>query len=381
MTIGNMANASSRLVGIDVLRAAAVIGVLASHLYPLQGVMRSPQGVLERSVWRLAIFGDYGVVLFFAISGFVITRSVIQHDGSLDRMRVAAFYRRRVARIGPGLALSIGLGIAALMLASRRSPMAMLVIFGNAPFTASFWLSLATFTFNFKLAIAALAKQGWGMHWGLLWSLSVEEQFYLLFPLLALSTALPRRRFAALGALVILGALSRHILGPVPGLWLFLTPECVDALAIGVIAALMPPFTISRKWSLLLAVLGLCILIAGTVSRSWTATPLLIAVGAALVMLCCQNGAVFTHRPWRLLARIGRVSYGIYLFHPLVLWGLAPFLRGMAVLPTLALFVAAAWIAAETSFALVEQPAGRWIRNHWSAPRTRTGDPVETAGS
>jgi peptidoglycan/LPS O-acetylase OafA/YrhL len=134
------------------------------------------------------------------------------------------------------------------------------------------------------------------------------------------------------------------------------------------------------------ATLGLAILILAPVPMSWIASPALIAIGAVTVMLCCQNGPVFTGVIWRPLARIGRVSFSMYLFHHLVLWSLAPVLHGMAFLPALALFVAVVWSVAEVSFRVVEQPAARWILKRWSAPHPAPsarvkGGSVEEASS
>jgi peptidoglycan/LPS O-acetylase OafA/YrhL len=155
----DMVDDSRRLVGIDVLRAIAVIGVLAGHLRAIPGLFQLPQGGLEGAAWRLTEVGAYGVVLFFAISGFVITRTTARRDGDLAHMRVGAFYVRRIARIWPAFLLSVAFGIVALLAASRSSPAAIIFIFGNAPFTPAFWLSIATFTFNFANALAALSGQ------------------------------------------------------------------------------------------------------------------------------------------------------------------------------------------------------------------------------
>lgn len=380
-----MATQPKRLVGIDVLRAFAIISVLAMHLCAT-GLLRLPTNRLSGQIWRTALNGNDGVILFFAISGFVIARTVIERDGALSRIRIGAFYLRRVARIGPALALSIALGIFALLVMHRGSRAADFVVFGNANFGPLFWASIATFTFNLVRAGAALGEHGWGLHWGVLWSLSVEEQFYLFFPLVMWWVTTRSRLFAIFAALIATGVLTRlAIYAWAREVWMLPTPACVDVLAVGVAATMLPRASWSRKWALRGGVVGLLLLEAGFLLTAWapavwkgvawTASPLGTAVGAVLVMLCCQNGEIFTHRIWAPFARVGRVSYGIYLFHPLVLYLLWPILHGMTLLPALALFLAASTLAAEISFALVEQPASRWIRGRWAsrgAPAPRT---------
>ncbi len=385
-----MAAKSKRLVGIDVLRAIAIIAVLAFH-WEQSRLAARPTSELVFLARSLSHAGGYGVILFFAISGFVITRTVIERDGELSRMRVGSFYLRRVARIGPAFLLFVALGVTASLAARHTSYASELILLGASHHTAAFWLSIVTFTFNFDYISTALAGHYSGWYWSIIWTLSVEEQFYLCFPFLAHLAAARARFWLAIGLLVLLAVSSRALIEALgaPHYWGFATPACVDALAIGVAAAVLPRFRCRREWALRGAVAGLLLVELGFLSigwvpgawkaRAWIANPLIIAAGAALVMLCCQNGEVFSGRIWTPFARIGRVSYGIYLFHLLVLYSMWPILHGMGFLPGLALFVAASTLAAEISFALVEQPASRWIRNRWSPRRELAGDQVRVA--
>lgn len=361
-----MTTNSDRLIGVDVLRALAIIGVLACHLALTHASMQATDPI---DAWasRVAPAGGYGVVLFFAISGFVITRTTRRRDGTLAQIRINSFYSRRIGRIFPALALSIALGVFALIIISAGSVRTRSTLTGDTPFTIDFWLSIFTFTFNYYRAAAIINGHDFGLHWIVLWSLSVEEQFYLFFPLIARLSVSRPKFWLVLGLLVICGVSVRtavQLSGASEG-WVIITPACVDALAIGVAAAAAPSFPYPKEWVPRAVAVGCVMLILGFVSGVWAAKPLLVALGAALIMLCCQNGGVFTSRLWLPWARIGRVSYGIYLFHPLVLYCLWPLMQTLPYLPALALFVGASTLVAEVSFAVVEQPAARWLRARW----------------
>lgn len=358
-----MAADPKRLVGIDVLRAIAIIAVLALHLGQSHLVEPPRSHLVGYLWWATRTGGFYGVILFFAISGFVIARTTIERDGSLSQIRIARFYARRTARIGPALFLHLLLGAALLLTVSPVAPAAKFVFLGTARYSPIFWISVGSFTFNFLLAQTLTGAQYFGWHWNILWTLAVEEQFYLFFPWL-LRAAGRSRLWVAISSLILIGIAYRVAIeaGAIAPDWEFATPAWLDVLAIGVATAALPSFSVTRAWALRGAAAGLVLICLGFLTCPWFAKPLAIGLGAALVMLCSKNGAVFTGRLWTPFARIGRVSYGIYLFHPLMLFCLAPVLREMQFLPALVLFVAASTLAAEISFRIVEQPAGRWLR-------------------
>lgn len=359
---------SKRLIGIDVLRAIAIISVIASH-WRASRIPELSGDWLDGLARALSGFGGYGVILFFVISGFIITRTTAQRDGEISRMRVGSFYLRRAARIGPAWVLALTFGIAALLTADRSAPAAVFTLLGNAPFTAAFWLSIVTFTFNLERSITILGGHDWGLHWGVLWSLSVEEQFYVLFPLLVRRARNRKSLYAILAVLMFTGVATRLAIRHwPPAVWVFPTPACVDALAIGVAAAMAPDLRLPRRWAWWGGMCGFFILAIGFLCATRIEKPIIIGVGAAMIFLSAQGGLIFTSCFWLPLARVGRVSYGMYLFHPLVLYCLSPILYGMTFLPGLAVIVAGSIIIAEISFRLVEQPVGRWIVQHWSPP-------------
>jgi peptidoglycan/LPS O-acetylase OafA/YrhL len=145
-----------RIPALDGLRAVSIGLVLIGHL---AGTPRFA------SVSAIQLFGDVGnlgVTIFFVISGFLITNLLLQEQADTGRIRLRAFYARRAFRILPAvLTYFVVLAIAAIAISAVRVP-------------ADDWTHALTFTMNYH------QTRGWWL--GHLWSLSVEEQFYFLWP-------------------------------------------------------------------------------------------------------------------------------------------------------------------------------------------------------
>ncbi len=147
----------SRLIGLDTLRAAAVLAVVFYHLTIF--------GELPSSLLPVTYFGWMGVDLFFVLSGFLIGHQVLKPYLNGERSSVAAFYRRRAYRIIPPYLVVLAL----YFLVPR---------WNESPSLAPLWKFL-TFTMNFGFSFD---RRGFSHAW----SLCVEEHFYLFFPLLVL---------------------------------------------------------------------------------------------------------------------------------------------------------------------------------------------------
>ena len=173
--------AHARDARIDMLRGVSILLVLLHHFnipYSLKDT-----GLAALLGWpflhALARNGNYGVTMFFVVSGFLITRNALDRWGGLDRIRPGAFYTLRAARILPCLLLAL-LTVDALALAGAQ-------IFGNrADAAVSLWtVNAAALTAWVNVLIV---QHGWiNYPLGVLWSLSVEMAFYLLFPLACLA--------------------------------------------------------------------------------------------------------------------------------------------------------------------------------------------------
>lgn len=199
----------ARFDGIDTLRGLSILAVLLLHLkIRLAHGGHHPGADLPRWLSRLLFSnGNNGVTVFFALSGFLIATTSLRRFGALERLRPGAFYRLRFARIAPLLLLVLAI-LAALHLASAPE-------FTIRPDRASLPRALlAALTFHLNWLEAA---RGWlPPAWDILWSLSIEEMFYLAFPL-ACALLLPRSRplfFALLVALLLAGPWPRSFREP-----------------------------------------------------------------------------------------------------------------------------------------------------------------------
>lgn len=311
-------NAPPRDDGIDMLRGLSILLVLLHHFniaYPLRDTaLASALG------WPLlqaiARNGNYGVTIFFVISGFLITRNALERWGRLDAIRPAPFWLLRLARILPTLALTLA-AVDALALAG-------LPLFGNrAGSGVSLWTANAAALGAWMNVL--VIREGWiNYALGVMWSLSVEMAFYLLFPLACvLLRGAWLRALAAL--LIVAGPLYRLANQGDGEAWLYGYLACFDAIAIGCCAAVLArrqAWPAARRPGVRrLAGLGMAALyLAWPISQSNVLGVSAMALGTALLLL--GRPAIVPSSPGlarRLLGRCGRDCYEIYLLHLLVL--------------------------------------------------------------
>jgi peptidoglycan/LPS O-acetylase OafA/YrhL len=294
---------------IDGLRAIAVLSVILFHFS------------------RSTLPGGYlGVDMFFVVSGFLIT-SIIWREAQNGQFSIVRFYDRRIRRIIPALlvVLLFATPLAAVTLLPRdligygKSLLAT-VLFGANFY---FWRETAGY---FQVA----ADQQPLLH---TWSLGVEEQFYILFPLML---ALLARRWPA-GTLPVMGALTLSSLAfnmlaidvGVGHAAFFLLPTRAWELGVGSILALLPLWVSPRGVTAsLIAVLGLLLVVIGIVHplEGFEPVPVSVAVvgGTALLILSGSQDRWAVNRALRLrpVVYIGLISYSLYLWHwPILVFG------------------------------------------------------------
>lgn len=304
-----------RNLDIECLRAIAVLGVIFHHM---QGNLFHPGLPWIDRLFHHADFW-FGVDLFFAISGFVIARSLLpQMNGCAGNRRqqvgvIGAFWIRRFWRLLPSAWLWLGLIMLAVVTFNLSGA------FGSVHANVMATLAGIFDVANFRFA-DAFFRYEYGASF-VYWSLSLEEQFYLLLPILV---ALLRRRIDLL--MVAIFAVQ---------FFLIRTPLLMsvrtDALALGVLLAMVAPgrihaslnprFLLRLGWLRVALPCALLVLLATLASSDvggWRYRIGAIAVvSAILVWLASYDADYLLPGGWckRLLAWIGARSYAMYLIH------------------------------------------------------------------
>ncbi|HVS64544.1 MAG TPA: acyltransferase [Thermoanaerobaculia bacterium] len=306
---------AGRLPALDGLRGIAILLVMVYH-FVLYGGWRPPGGI-EWYLHRVLTTGWIGVDLFFVLSGFLITGILYEAKGGGRYFR--SFYMRRVLRIFP---LYYGFLACYFLFAPMLFPQGAALREGQE----WYW----TYLLNFDIA-----SRGWPEHNALahFWSLAVEEQFYLLWPLVV--WAFGRRWLLRICVGCVLGAIALRVALAAQGEVLaayVLMPTRIDSLAIGGWLALYLRDGKRRLrlagWDLSGVVLGVCFIAAVLVLNRRLApndpsvytlgfTVIALMFAASLHLALRYSPRWLTSRPLRLL---GRYSYGLYVIHhPLIM--------------------------------------------------------------
>lgn len=348
----------ARRPDIQGLRAVAVLLVVGYHAgLPLPG-------------------GFVGVDVFFVISGFVITGMLLREWAAHGRVRFARFYVRRVKRLTPALALMVcvTLVLSTLLL----SPLGPQQATAQTAAGAMFLVANAVIARTTGGYFDGPAEQNALLH---TWSLSVEEQFYLVFPLLLTGLLLLGRRrgrrslataavaLVSLGSFLValvvslgweieVGELLVGFYGPLTRVWEF---------GAGALLALSPTLLAvrTRLRAQAAGAAGVALLLASVVLISertafpgpWTLLP--VAATMLLIRSGEETGTVWAR--WLRsapMARIGDWSYSIYLWHwPFIVFATALWPGRVFAAPAAAML---SFGAAVASFRLVEDPVRRW---------------------
>jgi peptidoglycan/LPS O-acetylase OafA/YrhL len=367
-----------RLDGVDVLRGLSVLLVTLHHIHLRFFLNDYPVNhVLPKLLNRVAFWsGYYAVIVFFVISGFLITRLSIARWGQLGQVHIGRFYAMRAARILPCL-LALLLLLSVLHLAGASE---FIIRADRASLGQALWAAL-TFHINWLEGHHGYLPGTWDI----LWSLSVEETFYLAFPLVCLLLRREWVLLVPLGCLLVLGPLNRawYIDQDPWGQYAYLS--CMDGIAFGCLAALA-----SARLQISTRALRAC-LISGAVVATlvilgcdedstegiarYGLNVTFLEAGAALMLVALGSGvgnhALSRGTGW--LRLIGRASYEIYLVHMLIVLGLIGVFKRMQPSPS----VIPLWYAAMLLLSLAlgygvfrgfSEPVNAWLRGRRVSP-------------
>jgi peptidoglycan/LPS O-acetylase OafA/YrhL len=325
---------NKRIQSLDGLRAIAICAVIAGHLY---GTIAVPPPIVE-NISRL------GVVVFFVISGFLITGLLLAEQNSTGTVSLRGFYFRRVIRIVPAFLVFVFAMVAANQL-------------GRVALSSRDIVGALTWTVNY------MPDRSWSI--GHLWSLSVEEQFYLLWPASVALLGFASSNKLAIGMFFLAPAVRagmRILLPHSPLRDLEVFPAVCDSIAIGcIVAVARDKLHMSHLWKLLtnsvLAVPLAGFALAVSICSDRTIVDLIGTPFALLAIAAIVEGStrwaglgfkLLNNRP---IIFIGVLSYSLYLWQQ-------PFLNRHidAAFTHFPLNICAAFICALGSYNFIEKP-------------------------
>ena len=329
-----------RRSGLDGLRAIAIVLVVVSH-------SKAP---------HVLIFGSEGVAMFFVLSGFLITTLLLDERDATGSYSIGRFYVRRFLRLMPALWAAVALAVSA-ELAVHGGIADWALILGAITYTSNFVMMDGTWPHATPLTQT--------------WSLGIEEQFYLLWPLALLLAARFPKRWAVL-TLAWASVLSAWLTivvfhsGSTDGHYYFGLDVRLNQLLGGAALAVALRFTTNRNVSQWWALPSIVAVVAVGAYRP----TFFIAVIVAVLIIPALYVASHSDAGWlstRPMVCIGRRSYGLYLYHVPIRYLI------------LGLFPAAAWWwAGPLTLALglaVADVSYRWLESPFLRLKSRLGSP------
>jgi peptidoglycan/LPS O-acetylase OafA/YrhL len=349
--LGNVSAKFGYNPGLDGLRALSVLGVIAGHgLYAVRG-------------------GYHGVTVFFVISGYLITSLLLSEFNKHGTIRFGHFYWRRFARLGPILILVAT--VTAVWLISTRVP------FGQ------WWGGLlGSLTYTTDIIAAFFNNNAVSANYQYTWSLGIEEQFYLFWPLLLL-LLVRWGKFVPTIVLLAAGVIAAWVIRYWEGAHgvarnaIYYGPfSHVDALLLGCgIAIVLTRFPLSKFLRVVARIVGPLGVVALAVIFYFGQFPgwpdqfgqSALAAGALVLWVAILPkdifGRIMSLPP---LAFVGRLSYSIYLWNILILWAFVSIVHlRPAQTPWGIAWLVAVLGVAYLSYRFVETP----LRRKWAPPQ------------
>lgn len=304
--------------------------------------------------------GFLGVDLFFVLSGFLITALLLGEHAARGRISFASFYRRRALRLLPALVMLLAAHFMYSLIVDFPTKIEAQTAGAALFYILNWWVVLGN-RINADL--------------GHLWSLSMEEQFYLVWPLVVLLLLSFRRRFSTV-VLILLGLIVALIVhrvvlwhGGTPGLFLRVrTDTRADGLLIGALGAVLwtrgkvPRRGLAVAATVSSVFLVYCVFTPHSYDVYLAGGFTAVALACAIVVLAVMESGWFGAAVLGLavLRAVGRVSYGLYLWHMPVMWAVARATAGVPVIAKFAITLGLIGMITCASWYVIERPFLRW---------------------
>lgn len=329
------------LPALDGMRFIAVTLVIISHM----GIKSIPAG--------------HGVMLFFVISGFLITWLLLIEKEKTNTVSLRGFYRRRFFRIFPAFYCFAIITIVLMLAVGKELPVSHII-------------SSLLYVSNYHAALVPNLDTPFSHTW----SLAVEEQFYLFFPLIFLFFSSNLKRLKVVICVLIVSAwVWRFVLVYQFGAeyrYIYNAFDTrLDHLMIGcLLAIVLRTRSYQALWRVMLAgsympILTVSALLAsiylGEIDRHYASTigfavdPILMAILIGQLILFSAKG-FWTWLEWRFIKYLGTISYSLYLYQPLTTGSIPGKLAGLPILVQILVTVGATIIVASMSYYLIEKP-------------------------
>lgn len=310
---------------IDILRGFSILFVILAHVQiRIPFDQTDTFASLPNCIWSFLFkSGNDGVRIFFVLSGFLITSTSLERWGELQNINIRQFYRIRFARIAPCLiVLLVILSILHFLKIDNYTINTERVSYLQALFSA------LTFHLNWLEGQYGYLPGSWDI----LWSLSVEEVFYLFFPILCLTFRTKWLPYIFLTSLIVIGPLNRILLAD-NNIWqskAYLS--CMDSIALGCLTALFTnkykvPKTISQLFMIIGSVSILILLLIKkeesfktVISLGMDKTLLSFSVAFIIIASIGISMPKILKRLFFPIAEYGKLSYEVYLTHMFIVF-------------------------------------------------------------
>ncbi len=350
--LNNALNSRTKLFfpNLDALRFIAFFVVFLSHVLLIHSVNEQPFSYAN-FIRKHAHTGVLGVNFFFVLSGFLITYLLLKEKNESGTFNILNFYGRRILRIWP---VYFGIVIFSFVVLPLVFPLFNKTFFEPSPLV--FYL---TFTANFAFII------GYYPHSSLLamlWSIAVEEQFYFFWPWLL--KFFKRNILLLLILIIVSNVIARILFLDYPKALYFNTLSIISDFGIGGLIAyfslyktekLIRLFSVSKIYWLFfyfVIILGYCNyekIFTGNFMTVIERPVLGIFFGLIIIDQCFNTQRIFNAGRFAFINYLGKISYGLYCFHPLGIifakkileqfnWFNSPF-QSFVVFPILALSI------------------------------------------